>query len=382
MKRFLFIGHDATGTGAPIVLLHLLRWLRTHQPDWKIDLLLMRGGVLVSEYRTIADVFVIPAPDAKGRVSRGITRFKKALGLGADSSRSLVAPHFRSYDGVLGNTIVTLPELGFFKRKSMPTVCWIHELAYVANSFFPNGRFPKVAANADRFIAPSKAVEDFLRQCGISSTTNLVYEFSQPNNRAGVPAVSVNRSDFGIPAGAFLVVGRGTIEWRKGVDIFLQVATAVVRSCPDVYFIWEGGSVVGTEAEFDKIRFDLERLSLDGRVIFAGYVPDLSSVLREADLFALTSREDPFPLVCLDAAALSKPIICFAGAGGMPEFVEDDAGTVVPYGDIVAFRDAIIRYHRDRPALERAGRMAKTKVDKKFSMDASCEAIARILLEL
>jgi hypothetical protein len=40
--------------------------------------------------------------------------------------------------------------------------------------------------------------------------------------------------------------------------------------------------------------------------------------------------------VCLEAAALGKPIICFGDAGGMPEFIEEVCELVVPYLDILA----------------------------------------------
>ncbi|MDH6063711.1 hypothetical protein, partial [Umezakia ovalisporum] len=40
--------------------------------------------------------------------------------------------------------------------------------------------------------------------------------------------------------------------------------------------------------------------------------------------------------VCLEAASLGKPILCFDKAGGEPEFVEDDCGFIVPYLDLDA----------------------------------------------
>ncbi|HEX8833654.1 MAG TPA: hypothetical protein VF719_05610, partial [Abditibacteriaceae bacterium] len=48
-KRILFISHAATRTGAPMMLLHLLRWLAENS-DFECDLLLLRGGPLESEF--------------------------------------------------------------------------------------------------------------------------------------------------------------------------------------------------------------------------------------------------------------------------------------------------------------------------------------------
>ncbi|HEY3067502.1 MAG TPA: hypothetical protein VGL09_17045 [Methylomirabilota bacterium] len=64
------------------------------------------------------------------------------------------------------------------------------------------------------------------------------------------------------------------------------------------------------------------------------------------DAFYLPSREDPFPVACLEAAALGK----------------DDAGIVVPYLDCLSAARAILRY-REQPNLrERHGRRAQEKV--------------------
>ena len=51
-RRLLVVGHEASRTGSPLVLLGILRWLRT-QVDWDIDIAFSRGGVLVDEFRTI-----------------------------------------------------------------------------------------------------------------------------------------------------------------------------------------------------------------------------------------------------------------------------------------------------------------------------------------
>jgi L-malate glycosyltransferase len=50
--------------------------------------------------------------------------------------------------------------------------------------------------------------------------------------------------------------------------------------------------------------------------------------LNLADGFVLTSREDPFPLVMIEAAWLGKPIVAF-NSGGVSEFVQPGMGTVV-----------------------------------------------------
>jgi len=98
-----------------------------------------------------------------------------------------------------------------------------------------------------------------------------------------------------------------------------------------------------------------------------------------ADVFALTSREDPYPLVCLEAAALAKPIICFADAGGMPEFVEEDCGFVVPYLDVEAMADRVIALLDSAECRLTMGANARRKVAERHDISVSAPRIMEII---
>jgi glycosyltransferase involved in cell wall biosynthesis len=85
------------------------------------------------------------------------------------------------------------------------------------------------------------------------------------------------------------------------------------------------------------------------------------------DALALTSREDPFPLVMLEAAAHGVPTVCFADSGGGVEFVGSDAGLVAPYLDVAGFAEGILKLH-ERPVLREAlGEAAARRVRARFS---------------
>ena len=76
MKRILFIGHEATRSGAPFVLLHLINWLKAHCSQHEIDILLLRGGDLENAYRKAANVFVLPNEETTSLFRRGIVHLK------------------------------------------------------------------------------------------------------------------------------------------------------------------------------------------------------------------------------------------------------------------------------------------------------------------
>src|SRR2546425_8840604 len=97
-----------------------------------------------------------------------------------------------------------------------------------------------------------------------------------------------------------------------------------------------------------------------------------------ADVFVLTSREDPYPLVCLEAAALEKPIVCFANAGGASEFVEKDCGFVVPYLDMLAMADRIVSLIDSADRRRTMGTAARRKVKERHDVSRAAPHIADI----
>lgn len=71
------------------------------------------------------------------------------------------------------------------------------------------------------------------------------------------------------------------------------------------------------------------------------------------DIFALPSREDPFPLVMLKAGAYGLATVCFAHSGGGPEFVSEDSGLIADYLDTQQFAAHVIQLC-EQSALRRA----------------------------
>lgn len=110
----------------------------------------------------------------------------------------------------------------------------------------------------------------------------------------------------GWPEDAFVVGGCGSIGWRKGTDLFLQIAHAINRTkgYEKVRFLWVGGEIQNQESlEFSHDAYVLG-LQYCHRIPTTAEVFDFYCAI---DIFALTSREDPFPLVMLEAGAHGVP---------------------------------------------------------------------------
>jgi glycosyltransferase involved in cell wall biosynthesis len=89
----------------------------------------------------------------------------------------------------------------------------------------------------------------------------------------------------------------------------------------------------------------------------------------------MTSREDPFPLVCLEAGKLGRPIVCFDDAIGSTEFIDDITGKVVPYLDTDAMVNAILDFKNDKSRLKNSGIEIMKRVKKYNAADAAKKII-------
>ena len=78
-------------------------------------------------------------------------------------------------------------------------------------------------------------------------------------------------------------------------------------------------------------------------------------------------------------ASLGKPILCFADAGGAPEFVEEDAGFVVPYLDVGAMADRLATLFEDDDLRMRLGNTAANKVRERHDVAVGAPKILRVI---
>ena len=62
--RVLVASHDASRTGAPLLLLTFLSWLR-RETDAEVQLVLWRGGPLVEAFAEVAEVTVLHPPPGR-----------------------------------------------------------------------------------------------------------------------------------------------------------------------------------------------------------------------------------------------------------------------------------------------------------------------------
>lgn len=389
-RRILFIGTDAYRAGAQIALLHILTWLKANYPA-DLTLLLKSGGELLEDYRAVLPTHLLEpagrsflaALEAQARVAPLTRLVRRAWGSTSPVPRALAS---MVPDLIYANSVASVNVLDMLKPPGRcPVICHVHELQMGIRTFVGLETFAHARSRITAYVAVSQAVEDNLvsnHQINRSDIQRIYEAIGLPDASARSTAASAApalRAELGIPADAFVVGGCGTLDWRKSPDIFLQVAQRVSHSAPacPVHFIWVGGPRSG--APVHALMHDVERLRIGPIVHFVGPEPHPLRYFSLFDAFLLTSREDPFPLVCLEAAALATPIVCFEDAGGMPEFVGEDAGFVVPYLDVPRAADSILTLARSEGLRRALGACAAAKVRSRHDINGVGRQIAAVL---
>lgn len=352
LKKILFISHESSRTGAPFVLLYFLQWLKQNHKGIWVTVISLRGGDLRKEFTDVANEY-LELPIEKNSESY-YQKFLSKLGFISSHNHNKRIKSFltkvakQDFDIVYANTVVSIPLALKFKNLSRNTkvVGHIHELETVIKMLSP--RFGEYAQEIDAFVAASAIVKDNLVSNYLipEYKIRVIYEFSK--NR------TLPRHD--LPS-SFIVGGCGTVEWRKGTDLFLQLAIITAAKYPqfEIDFVWIGGI---SELERIKIEGEMERAGLK-KNIFKGAVRNPKDYFENFQLLAMTSREDPFPLVCIEVGMIEKPIICFKGATGTEEIIKNGGGEIVPYLDVEEMAKQIILYYQNREKLKEDGKRAK-----------------------
>ena len=377
MKRILFISHEAARTGAPILLLHLLRWYRSIHPRVRTHVLTLAPGELMADFAEVSEACeqLLPerAPIRPGWLGRWERLFSGSKPPQGPRQLQLQAIVRSVPDIIHANTVLSLPvavQLLDIMERPAKLVLHVHEMQTIIREYVP--AFAQLALRVDLFIAGSGLVRDELVDLwGVEpDRVEVVHEFTRIG--AVGPVMPAGQ-------GAMLHVGAsGTAHWRKGDDLFIQLALHMRKHHPTVpvHFTWVGFM---SHRQQGILEGDLRKTGLGDHVRFIGATQDPQDTYTSFDLFALTSREDPFPLVCIEVGMLGRPILCFDKATGTAEVLNQGGGQVVPYLDVGAMADAIAAYHHDRSRLQRDGERAK-ELFSRFTPELQCPAIHACLL--
>jgi glycosyltransferase involved in cell wall biosynthesis len=359
------VSHDASMTGAPLIILKIAERLNCNY-GMNVVNLLCNSGTLFDRFANVGPTYSLggSAPH------KNETAFKIKMGVFLGLLQLL------NPIGVYVNSAESRHTIGELATLGAPIHTLLHENARCYYQFLESP-FADIAKFSERIIFPSAYVQNAAThfgeisesQCEIIPQGLLKEELLEPPNRE----VSTNlRNEFGIPDDATLILGCGTGDGRKGLDIFVSTAISLLNQSPDskIYFGWLGANEIRCNTSHNFwANWDVEASGYADRILFFGPHQNVADFFYASDILFLTSRMDPYPCVVNEAMACGKPVVLFKDGSGCVDLVTEQGGAIVPYGDICAACETLKNLAMDKKARQLAGARNRSHVKNNMDFD-------------
>lgn len=318
-ETILVVSHEASRSGAPILALDLVQRLSA---QYNVVVLLLGEGPLLSAFQEAAVVLV------KGLRIKGNSEYSGQV-------VELLSKKFK-FKFALVNSLESNIILKPLARNFIPSIYLIHEFA----SSYPNSK----ALLSDAILWAEKLV--FSAALTLDNAIESLPELKlaapliMPQGRCVLPEQqhterqSLEESESlrklirpeGDTERKFVVLGAGYVNFRKGVDLFIQCAIKAMRGPGGgtFRFVWIGG---GYDPQLEDgysvyLADQIKRSGLQDRFLMLGETSNINAAYSEADALFISSRLDPLPNVAIDALTMRIPVVCFDKASGIADFLD------------------------------------------------------------
>jgi glycosyltransferase involved in cell wall biosynthesis len=321
VPRVLLVGHDCFPSGAQHLLLNIGRTLKAGF-GVEIEYLLLGGGAMEADYQAVAPVTIASDPARLGDIIQDLRD--------------------RGFRNAVANTVVTGDVVRQLNASGIYTVLLVHELPRILKQKHLEGTARAGIESANRVVFAADFVRDeTTRALGIGVGEHFAVRPQGSYKRLDLdPEKALHvRQELGLKPDDKLVIGVGYADMRKGFDLFMQTWRTIMARDERVQFCWIGAM---DPILADWLAGEMRDAQATKRFHLIGYRSDVDAFFAAADALVLSSREDPFPTVVLEALSAGLQVFAFDRSGGIPGFLEKERlGTVVPYGDVTQMAAAV-----------------------------------------
>lgn len=307
---YVIIIHGAQYGGTSILGYDIAKALSNQ--GYFVDIIALGYGPLITQYANIANVQICTN---KNEFESCIIELKK-----------------KGFQKVICNGALTGKWISVLKDNNYFIVSLIHELSGVIEYFEAGQSVKNIIRESDALIYPANFVKNSIeKRYGVNNNTHV---FHQGLANATCSSISKSKAKeniankLGFDKKCPLFINVATINERKGFDLFAEMAYKNRKAT----YLWVGD---GIDTRFGKevIR---KLKKLPDNLFLTGYIEDinfLNDIYRAADLLILTSREEPFGTIVLEAFLRETPVVAFKGCGGYEDVVTEDitGALVLPF---------------------------------------------------
>ncbi len=178
------------------------------------------------------------------------------------------------------------------------------------------------------------------------------------------PVPGAFRTQYGIPAAAFLVLFLGRLSVKKSPDLLLEAFSALPEEIGGrgVWLAFAGPDEAGMLGQLES---RARELGVSERVVFSGSVfgEKKWAAYRDADVFVLPSQNENFGNTAAEAAACGTPVIVTENCGIAP-LLSDSAGIVIRHetSEVIKAVQEVLSDGALRERLAQGGRRAACRL--------------------
>jgi O-antigen biosynthesis protein len=345
----LFVSHDLTWSGAPIILLHAAMWCREH--GIFVVVMSPEDGPLRERFLEAGIPVIVDPLVATGHAS--------------------FANFARDFDCLVASTIFGAPAIDAAQREAIPHIWWIHEGLVGEHYLRRDVKLRNTVGLAEFIVAPDTHSSSIYQPFASRPIRRLVYGIPDvaqkfgPQPRKGEPL-------------RFLLLG--TIEHRKGQEVFLEALQKLPGNVLERAHFY----IVGRPNDLKITRQIEAAAAACPSLNFRSYVThdDALILIRDADVMVSASWDETGPLTLMEGMAMGKAILS-TNVGCVGEKLRaDEDGLFFKPGDARRLADAIERLVREPGLLEKLERNSRKAYEKHFTLDRFGSDFLRLVEEV
>jgi O-antigen biosynthesis protein len=359
-EKLILVVHDGYRHGAQYLALSMAR-VFSRELNFDLEIIILGHGPLKPDFEQYGTVHDLAGIDQAGSIATALAKT-----LFENGARAAIC-----------NTTVTGLFLETLSNAGIDCVALIHELPKVIAQYNLDTHLEAIWKHAKLTVYPSKFIMEQLSHSESSAAiirTQGLYKTNysiEPSKLAS--ARERLRKHFGLPPETEIVLSVAHGDKRKGIDLWVSIGQRVIKKRPNAVFIWVGDI---DEATLFDLKSDISAHGMEHAFLFPMFQSQTDDFYAGSDVYALTSREDPFPSVILESMEVGVPVVAFDGAGGFNALFERGIGNLVPMEDCVAFSDSLVALLEDHQKRFDMAKRAREIIKSDYSFRKYCFDLA------
>ena len=249
----------------------------------------------------------------------------------------------KGFESAIANTVTVGECVEIMKESGFEIISLIHEMENVIRDGGWGKSLKLINEFADKIIFPSEIVKkDFLKFTTLVENKSSIRPQGlfrkNPYKNDLIGARKKVRTELNIPESTKIVLNVAYGDRRKGIDLFVDAGIKIIQSGVDAHFLWVGHY---DDSEYSLVLDRIKHLGCGSSFHFVGKKEKIEHYYAGSDVFFLSSREDPFPSVLMDAMNVGLPVVAFKNAGGFQSLLGDGCGVLVEHSNTSLASEAI-----------------------------------------